>query len=285
MAIPILLWGAAAALAATGVKKGFDAKSDFDSAEVIGKSAEEKYEKAVEKLEKDKVLTNKYLEKLGKVKAEVFATEFKYVVDFCLRIKDSSRAELKEFKEHISEVELKELAKLAKVGLELETAIGSSVVSGALTGLAAYGSVGMLASASTGTAIATLSGAAAKSATLAWLGGGSLAAGGYGIAGGTLALGGIVLGPALAIGGFIMAGKAEEALTEAISYSNKVDIAVEEISTHLTYLKAIRSNCQEMVNVIDGSVERFKKVKTDNINDKQAIEKMFTMAKSLKKLF
>ena len=66
--------------------------------------------------------------------------------------------------------------------------------------------MGTLATASTGAAISGLSGAAATNATLAWLGGGALSAGGFGIAGGTLALGGIVLGPALAIGGFMMAG-------------------------------------------------------------------------------
>ena len=44
--------------------------------------------------------------------------------------------------------------------------------------------VASLGTASTGTAISTLSGAAATKATLAWLGGGALAAGGWGVAGG-----------------------------------------------------------------------------------------------------
>jgi hypothetical protein len=52
-----------------------------------------------------------------------------------------------------------------------------------MAGFAAFGSVGMLATASTGTAIGTLSGAAATNATLAWLGGGALSAGGFGMAG------------------------------------------------------------------------------------------------------
>ena len=45
-----------------------------------------------------------------------------------------------------------------------------------------------IGAASTGTLISTLSGAAASNATLAWLGGGSLAAGGGGIAAGTMVL-------------------------------------------------------------------------------------------------
>ena len=51
--------------------------------------------------------------------------------------------------------------------------------------------------ASTGTAISGLSGAAATNATLAWLGGGSLATGGGGMALGSIVLGGITVGPAL----------------------------------------------------------------------------------------
>lgn len=49
----------------------------------------------------------------------------------------------------------------------------------------------MYGTASTGTAIATLSGAAATKATLASIGGGTLATGGLGVTGGALILGGI----------------------------------------------------------------------------------------------
>lgn len=53
----------------------------------------------------------------------------------------------------------------------------------------------------TGTAISALSGAAATSATLAWLGGGSLAAGGMGMAGGTVVLASVVAIPVVLAGG------------------------------------------------------------------------------------
>ena len=49
------------------------------------------------------------------------------------------------------------------------TALGS----GALVGVASYGGATMFASASTGTAISSLSGVAATNATLAWFGGGT----------------------------------------------------------------------------------------------------------------
>lgn len=56
--------------------------------------------------------------------------------------------------------------------------------------------VASFGTASTGTAISTLSGAAATKATLAWLGGGALAAGGLGVAGGVVVLGAIGVGGA-----------------------------------------------------------------------------------------
>lgn len=56
--------------------------------------------------------------------------------------------------------------------------------------------VASLGTASTGTAISTLSGVVATKATLAWLGGGALATGGLGVAGGAVVLGVIGVGGA-----------------------------------------------------------------------------------------
>lgn len=82
--------------------------------------------------------------------------------------------------------------------------VAGGATAGAAAGGAAFTTVGLLATASTGTAISTLSGAAATSATLAWLGGGSLAAGGAGVAGGTMILGAVVAFPVLITGvGFL----------------------------------------------------------------------------------
>ncbi len=87
------------------------------------------------------------------------------------------------------------------------TVIGSLVgggAAGAGLGTATYLAVGAFATASTGTAISGLSGAAASSATLAWLGGGSLAAGGGGMAVGTAVLASVVAVPALVVGGALL---------------------------------------------------------------------------------
>ena len=79
--------------------------------------------------------------------------------------------------------------------------------------------------ASTGTAIASLSGTAASSATLAWLGGGSLAAGRMGVAGGTAALTGVVALPALIAIGGVLVWKGRKLRMEAEAEAEKLDAA------------------------------------------------------------
>ena len=72
MPLPLLLWGAAALLAGTGVVKGAVAISDFDDAKKIGKSAEKRHKDAEADLQKQRENTNKDFEKLGELKLAVF---------------------------------------------------------------------------------------------------------------------------------------------------------------------------------------------------------------------
>lgn len=78
---------------------------------------------------------------------------------------------------------------------------GTSMGAGAAAGAALMALPAMLgATAGTGTAIASLSGAAATNATLAFYGGGTLAAGGFGAAGGAILVSGGVLIVAVGVG-------------------------------------------------------------------------------------
>lgn len=78
---------------------------------------------------------------------------------------------------------------------------GVSMGAGAATGAALMALPAMLgATASTGTAIASLSGAAATSSTLAVYGGGTVAAGGLGVWGGAIVVGGAVAAVAIGVG-------------------------------------------------------------------------------------
>ncbi len=90
----------------------------------------------------------------------------------------------------------------ARISQAIAAAAAGGIGGAALGSAAAYGTFAAAAAfgtASTGTAISTLSGVAATNATLAVLGGGTLAAGGAGMAGGTLLLTGMVAAPAAAL--------------------------------------------------------------------------------------
>ncbi|WP_203415689.1 hypothetical protein [Leptotrichia buccalis] len=147
-----------------------------------------------------------------------------------------------------------------------------------------------LGTASTGTAIATLSGAAATNATLAALGGGALAAGGGGMALGAAILGGATLGVGLLVGGVIfsitgnsLSEKADEAwakMREAEKEIEKISLYLDDLSNtadkfynalykietvykyHLNYLKHIVYDLKK-TNWIDFTIE--EKIWTENI--------------------
>jgi hypothetical protein len=283
MALPFILWGAAAALAATGVVKGVEAKNNFSDAEDIGKSARRRYENAESEVATMREKTNSEFEKLGRIKLEMFKKQIKHLVEVIKKSKNAS-SKLSGFNESISIEELQEMERLVLKSLEIEKGLGAGAATGALAAMGAYSGVGYLAAASTGTLISTLSGAAATNATLAWLGGGALSAGGFGMAGGALALGGIVLGPALAVGGFMMASKAEEALTQAHDYRAKVDIAVAEMDKIKIVLKALQANALELGSALNQMARRFDSVKVFNDNDEAAFEQMVVVGKGLKSL-
>ncbi len=282
MPLPLILWGAAALLAGTGVVKGVGAMSDFDDAKDIGESAEKRHKKAESDLDIQRKKTNADFEKLGKIKLSVFTTQIKYLVEAIKNSGKNAQSKLSQFDQSFSVEGLKEMEAMVINSLKIENGIASGTVTGVLAGLGAYSSVGTLAAASTGTMISGLSGVAATNATLAWLGGGSLAAGGFGMAGGAIALGGIVLGPALAVGGFMMASKAEEALTNARLYEADVDIAIEKIKTSKMVLEALSRNSKEMVNALTETARRFDNVKVNNDRDSLAFEQMCMLGKALK---
>ncbi len=120
--------------------------------------------------------------------------------------------------------------------------------SGVATAAAAYGLVGTLASASTGTAISALSGLCRlKSATLAWLGGGTLAAGGGGVAAGTAVFGGLVVGPAILVAGLV-------ALKKAGDIENQVE-------KHIAELDIDEANKQRLIAALDAVLARVAEVK------------------------
>jgi hypothetical protein len=150
--------------------------------------------------------------------------------------------------------------------------IGAGVLLGGLGG-AAVGTAGgfaaagattsavmALGTASTGTAIASLSGAAATNATLAALGGGAIAAGGGGIALGTTILGATTLGVGLLVGGVIfnvtgskLSDKADEAWTQMKKAEKTIDTAC-------TYLNDLKSSATKYTASVKKVRDKYKEI-------------------------
>jgi hypothetical protein len=151
---------------------------------------------------------------------------------------------------------------LPELGNEVRQA--RSWVKGGVTGAtaavaapqAALMGVSAFATASTGTAISGLSGAAATNATLAWLGGGSLAAGGGGMAAGTAVLGLIAAAPAAFIGGITVATVGSKQRTSAEQYAAEVKVACEHIRLAIGLLPRISDRVTELSGVLQRLVDR-----------------------------
>lgn len=141
----------------------------------------------------------------------------------------------------------------ARVGL----AGGFGAVGAAATaqGAALWG-VTSFAAASTGTAISGLTGAAATNATLAWLGGGSLAAGGGGMAAGAVVLNLIMIAPAALIGGITFAIMGAKQITKAAEFAAQVAISIENMETAKGLLGRIDVRIGELKDVLARLVAR-----------------------------
>lgn len=102
---------------------------------------------------------------------------------------------------------------------EVEKGIWRGVLAGALGGgimaILMYKLAGLLANASTGTKISSLSGITATRANYAFFGGGAIAKGGFGIAGGKLVLTGIIICPTVTVIGAIIYAMSKGALKRA----------------------------------------------------------------------
>jgi hypothetical protein len=153
----------------------------------------------------------------------------------------------------------KTLNKVEMFNSEFNTAInvGAGSIAGGSLAVGSWALVTALGSASTGAAISGLSGVAAANATLAWFGGGALAAGGAGMAGGMAILGGIVAVPMVyfaAKGSHKKAKEAEEAKTKVVDAISQIRKQIEILPLSLAIVKArkyeITKLCYDLISDI-----------------------------------
>lgn len=258
--IPIILGGASAIAAAHGVKKGIDAKRDMDLAKEINSNASGIASQAENTINTSKEKTTKAIEGLGEVKIKVLSGSIHDFVSTFEKIRNVMLAdsqgldELRNFNSQSPEfLQLKQVSMEAKqIAVNGIGAIGG----GALLAFGTYNVVmgglgGLLVTATTGTALTSLTGIAATNATLAWLGGGALSVGGFGMAGGIAVLGGLVAGPALALGGSLFAKQVDKAYWDAKSNLEKAKEFEEQALAIKSTLKAIRTRAYQLKDLLE----------------------------------
>ena len=233
MPLPLILGIAAVVAGTTGVGLGIHGGVKMKQANDKLKEAQKRNNSNNARLQRMNQSACRTMDVLGENEMKVLS-EFQQFSDLFERIKNRPEfADVKIGNVSIPKFEGEEIKK-ASVGASVLVGGLSGAALGTAGGFAASGAttaaVMALGTASTGTAISALSGAAATNATLAALGGGSLAAGGGGIALGTTILGAATLGAGLLVGGVIfsctgskLSSKANEAWEQMISNERKIN--------------------------------------------------------------
>lgn len=255
MALPLIPVAIAMGItAAWGAYKGGKAISDHSEAKDINDSASFTVQHSTEELDRSRDMCEQALEKLGRTKYDALTIN---IYNFIKVFEQIKNVELEQ-DQRLEELKIAEFSNVVLKKLEQDItflnssgiAVAGGAAVGAMTAFGAYSGTMALASAGTGTAISSLSGAAATNATLAWLGGGTLASGGFGVAGGALMLNAMWAGPALAIAGWYMGNQAEKKLNDAKSNQELALKFKEDASIAITLTDNISEIAVNSVNLL-----------------------------------
>jgi len=261
--VPYILGG----MGLFGAGKAVSSYIDNNDAGDINKSAENIVKDHNEKLENVKKCCNQALKIHGGHKLDTFNGSLDYFVKYFKILKNVELVESKELgnlqiKDFNAQVE--NMAEACNMASSATKGILTGVGTGGLVAFGAYSGTMALGAAGTGAAISGLSGVAATNATLAWLGGGTIASGGGGIALGTTILGMAVAGPALFIFGSILSADAETKLNDAKSNKEKAMKYTEEVKTIMLKLNDI-VNITELADKILLDLSKRLQKSTDNM--------------------
>ncbi|HCE2428472.1 TPA: hypothetical protein NGU10_000886 [Vibrio parahaemolyticus] len=248
MPLPLIVPIAASLAGLYGAGKAAKAASDSNTADKLNSTAEDLVSVCQRRVDGERVSCNSVLEALGQKKYDAITKTLSRFVEEYGKLKNVSLTTGKEmedltladFDDHALEEMKNEVSMLSSSAL----GIGSGALGGGMAAFGAYSGTMILASAGTGTAIGSLSGAAATNATMAWLGGGTLASGGFGMAGGAVVLGTLAAGPALLIFGSVLGAKAESKLNSARANLEQANTFEAESSIIITKLEGISEVAQ-----------------------------------------
>lgn len=261
MPLPLLFIGIAAATGGVGMVKGVKAGIGNAQADKINKESNIMVQEATELLNGQREACGRALRVLGEQKIFVLNSSVNEFLDTFKKIKNvdftdsEGLEELRKF--HIDEKDFAELQTMVSFAASAAGGVLAGGAGGAIVAIGAYGAAQTFAAASTGTAIAALHGAAATNATLAFFGGGSLAAGGLGMAGGAAVLGGLVAGPALLVVGFVVDQAASKKLNQALTNKAEASKIAEELNTGAKQCDAIRRRTYMFYNLLSRLDARF----------------------------
>lgn len=256
MPLPLILGIVAGVGAVTGVGSGIHGAVKMKGANDTMKSAKEIAEKSQKKFEEHNTAATLAMDALGKLELNVLNSfsKFSDAIEKIMNRPNIKEIEIDGVK--IPEYSTEELKNVSVGAGVLIGGLGGAAV-GTAGGFAAAGAttaaVMALGTASTGTAIASLSGAAATNATLAALGGGAIAAGGGGIALGTTMLGVSTLGIGLLVGGVIFnitGSKLSDKADEAYLQVRNTEIKVDNICKYLVALEIAAEDFKEQIDKI-----------------------------------
>lgn len=251
MPIPFIVGAIAAASAIAGVGAGVKGAMKVKDANDAMKNAKTRNDRNVKRFEDQNSVTTSAMDALGKTELEIIKS-FEDFADIYEQIKNKPK---------FAEVNIGDAKLPTYTPEDLKNAsVGASVLLGGLGG-AAVGTAGgfaaagattaavmALGTASTGTAIASLSGVAATNATLAAIGGGSLAAGGGGMALGSALLSGATLGVGLLAAGIIFNFTGSKLERKAAEIESQVDKAEAQINKICSYLITLKTTATEYMN-------------------------------------
>lgn len=252
MPIPLIILAGAGLVGAYGLAKCAIGVRDVLKAKSIGAEADSRHKAAMAELESRRVEVNTKAQAYGSLVLRTRRATLGRFVRFVEQLgQRASQKTLKALRE--IDIDIPKLDEFKTASLEAAKILGGaigSVSAGASAGAGALTAVGLWGTASTGTAISTLSGAAEHNAILAWLGGGALAAGGGGMALGTIVLGGIIFAPAALVTGFVLAGQGKKALTKARKYEADVNVDIQKMEGLKAFMGSLLTRIKEMRSLV-----------------------------------
>ena len=247
MPIPIILGAVGVGSAIAGIAGVISGKKKSNEAKKLFKEANQIIDRIAESLNPKIANTNENFDRLGRVELEIF-NSFKFISEISEKINNFNDID---FKEHsvnrysIPKYDPEEVRMISNFAATLLDGM-SGIAAGTIGGLAARGmtvaAVSAFGTAGTGAAIGGLHGIAATNAILAFLGGGTLAAGGAGMLWGNFVLGGVTVGIGLLIKGGRDYFKGKKSLAVIKEYFNCIKVIEKALPQIYQRLEEVDSN-------------------------------------------